>query len=115
MSNSYIPGSLLMLDDIEVVPFNEGEIRVHSSSRCEGQTCCIHNPSDHHMIGWRQHWRGDRGLMERLCPHGVGHPDPDDIAFKRRARGREFADWESVHGCDGCCFKGKRERTGSVK
>lgn len=102
MSNSYIPGSLLR-DDTEVVPFNEGKIRVHLASRCEGHPCCIHNPSDHIMKDWRQHWRGDRGLMERLCPHGIGHPDPDDLDFKRRVRGDVVAGWEGVHGCDGCC------------
>lgn len=43
------------------------------------------------MVLWPQHWRGDRHLMERICPHGVGHPDPDDI------------NPDGVHGCDGCC------------
>ncbi|WP_169807239.1 hypothetical protein [Herbidospora cretacea] len=55
------------------------------------------------MVSWRQGWRSDRGLMERLCRHGVGHPDPDDIDRKRRARGDDFAWAEAVHGCDGCC------------
>jgi hypothetical protein len=43
------------------------------------------------MKDWPQHYRYDRGMTERICPHGVGHPDPDD----RTANG--------VHGCDGCC------------
>lgn len=124
MSWSYIPGSLLRetTDDdfegfrprspmgeltegeMELIPWGDGgEMWVHSHLKCEGQTCCIHNPSDHLMKDWRQHWRADRGLMERLCVHGVGHPDPDDIAFKARTRGEESAGWESVHGCDGCC------------
>lgn len=43
--------------------------------------------------------------MERICPHGIGHPDPDDIAFKRnRPRfGEDMAKADSIHGCDGCC------------
>lgn len=33
--------------------------------------------------------------MERICPHGVGHPDPDCMYAKR----------DTVHGCDGCCLE----------
>jgi hypothetical protein len=44
------------------------------------------------MADWPQHYRDDIGITERICPHGIGHPDPDDIY----AQGH-------VHGCDGCC------------
>lgn len=78
---------------------------VHSEKPdCHEFNCVIHNPSKHAMNTFPLHWRGDRGLMERICPHGVGHPDPDDIAFKLRTRG-ESASYESVHGCDGCCVE----------
>ena len=79
------------------------DYHVHDPARCEGQPCCIHNPSDHHMRDWTQHWRDDLRLMERICPHGVGHPDPDHIAYVERCFGAEHADGEAVHGCDGCC------------
>lgn len=75
----------------------------HARSRCEGDACCIHNPSEHVMSDWPFHWRNDRQLMERTCPHGIGHPDPDDIAYKVRAMGERMAAAEAVHGCDGCC------------
>ncbi len=80
-------------------------LHTHPKSQCDadGLPCSIHNPSDHHMKEWRQHWRDDRGLMERICEHGVGHPDPDDIAFKLRTRGSNFAATEGIHGCDRCC------------
>lgn len=65
--------------------------------------CCIHSPSDHSMKDFPMYWRADRVLMERTCPHGIGHPDPDDIAFKRVQHGGSVADAEAVHGCDGCC------------
>jgi hypothetical protein len=55
------------------------------------------------MQDFPQHFRFDRALMERTCPHGVGHPDPDDLEYKRLFLGDEEAAWESVHGCDGCC------------
>lgn len=84
-------------------------IRVHTKEECRApEACVIHNPSNHSMRDFPTHWRGDRYLMERICSHGVGHPDPDDIAFKR-ASAKTTADhmnlkYEGVHGCDGCCL-----------
>lgn len=72
---------------------------IHPARACEPRACVIHRPSDHHMRGWKLNWRDDRGLMERICPHGQGHPDPDDLAFKV-SRGRTA---DGVHACDGCC------------
>lgn len=46
---------------------------------------------------WPQNWRSDRGIMERICEHGVGHPDPDDPKAGNK--------YEAVHGCDGCCAR----------
>jgi len=51
------------------------------------------------MKTWPQNWRDDKGVMERICPHGVGHPDPDDVVYLIKI-GREYL---TVHGCDGCC------------
>jgi hypothetical protein len=70
-------------------------LRVHPPDRCAGQHCTVHNRSDHHMRHYPQHWRADRGIMERTCPHGVGHPDPDS------PHPPDSHEW--VHGCDGCC------------
>ncbi len=78
-------------------------VNVHPRSACEGRHCCVHSPSDHHMRDWPQVWRPDRGLMERMCPHGIGHVDPDHISWVRENRGEKAAQVESVHGCDGCC------------
>ena len=75
----------------------------HNPSACKGQFCCIHNPSNHLMRDFRTYWRYDRNLMERLCIHGVGHPDPDQIAFIERTQGKKMAELEEIHGCDGCC------------
>lgn len=71
-------------------------ITVHGLGQCKAGPCVTHNPTDHHMRAWRTHWRGDRGIMERLCPHGIGHPDPDDLKCKQSLM-------EQIHGCDGCC------------
>ncbi len=73
------------------------KVWVHDEKDCEGEHCPIHNPSDHHMKTWPTNWRGDRGIMERICPHGIGHPDPDDIRIVNE-------DDLGIHGCDGCCI-----------
>lgn len=86
--------NLEQIGEHEPVTLVGGEkILAHPVKHCvfQDRPCCIHRPSQHHMVTWRQHWRGDVGKMERLCSHGVGHPDPDDL-------------YETlIHGCDGCC------------
>lgn len=67
---------------------------VHEADKCLGEFCPIHKVSDHPLKDAPQRWRRDKGSMERVCVHGIGHPDPDD--YKARAV-------KSVHGCDGCC------------
>lgn len=76
----------------------EVTLMAHEDGECYGTRCTLHNRSDHAMRSFPQHWRGDRGLMERICPHGVGHPDPDDFKVWTDPDGVE-----AVHGCDGCC------------
>jgi hypothetical protein len=55
------------------------------------------------MRSFPQHWRDDRGIIERICPHGVGHPDPDALPYLDRVLGTQKAGTEMQHGCDGCC------------
>ena len=78
-------------------------VNVHDLSACAGRPCVIHNPSAHHMRDWPLSWRNDRGFMERICPHGIGHPDPDHMAYVRSVVGDTLAHYEGIHGCDGCC------------
>ena len=77
----------------------------HDKARCQNThaPCSIHSPSMHHMITWNMHWRGDRMMMERICTHGIGHPDPDDAAYRV-----SIGKGDSVHGCDGCCVPPQR-------
>lgn len=65
----------------------------HSPDKCKGHHCPVHNPSNHHMRKFKLNFRHDRGITERICKHGVGHPDPDDIST------------DKTHGCCGCCKK----------
>lgn len=84
-------------------------LMVHSKAACTGNFCVIHRPSVHAMSAFPTNWRRDTAMMERVCPHGIGHPDPDDLAFRRTTymggRRPEHVDALSVHGCDGCCRK----------
>jgi hypothetical protein len=72
----------------------------HNAGDCMGDVCSLHKRSDHLMRGFEQSWRSDRGIMERICIHGVGHPDPDDYKCMND-------EYERVHGCDGCCMGDK--------
>lgn len=81
-------------------------VKTHGPAQCgnhaggEHQRCALHNPTDHHMREWPAVFRLDKlSLMERTCPHGCGHPDPDSLDyFTRHEMG-----FVGVHGCDGCC------------
>jgi hypothetical protein len=76
------------------------ELLVHNREVCNGEPCPVHNPTDHVMKDFPTHWRSDRFIMERICPCGVGHPDPDDYRVRMGIE-------DGVHGCCGCCVTGK--------
>lgn len=89
-------------------------IFIHDPELCEGEFCPFHNPSDHPLKDAPYFVRFDRPayatrdgkrvpvgyLTERICEHGVGHPDPDSMDYLVSIGCDEE---ESVHGCDGCC------------
>lgn len=88
-----------------VVNLNAGAIRlshIHPQSKCAGEGCIVHNPSDTraNREGWPYSFREDGLRIERTCPHGVGHPDVDHLAYLVAMQGGDH--WGG-HGCDGCC------------
>lgn len=94
---------MLIKDRMEIfVDGNGREVRVHPAGTCAGQNCSIHNPSNHPLKDAPLNWRDDRKMMERICQHGVGHPDPDDVAYNVIALGKDESTY-ATHGCDGCC------------
>jgi hypothetical protein len=98
----------LIPDPIELDQWLLGEVllsSVHSPQLCAGEFCVVHNPSDHHMRSWPLNWRDDTGIFERLCPCGIGHPDPDQLPFFKKAGLEALA----VHGCCGHCHEEKSE------
>lgn len=77
------------------------QLRTHQENdECRELGCVLHNPSDtiQNRECWPYNWRTDRGIMERICEHGCGHPDYDSAQFLSR-QGKEY---ENVHGCDFC-------------
>lgn len=66
---------------------------IHADGHCNGANCVIHNPSDHSLKDRPRSWRPERGIVERICAHGVGHPDPD----------QHLSGTDTMHSCDGCC------------
>lgn len=78
-------------------------INTHDPELCKGRPCAIHNPSNHSMSEFPQHFRDDRGMVERICPHGIGHPDPDHMSWYASCHTTRETHYEGVHGCDGCC------------
>lgn len=75
---------------------------VHKRVVCTDSFCAIHNPSVHPLDKARMIVRSDAfkyGLIERICEHGIGHSDPDSVAFYDSVGEKGMG----VHGCDGCC------------
>lgn len=80
---------------MEMSRFSGYLVSHHVREVCQAP-CPIHAPSQHGMVDWPLYWRSDFGMFERLCPHGIGHWDPDSLAF---------TGVHAIHGCDGCCKK----------
>lgn len=77
---------------------------VHRGDECKGRNCAVHNPSNHPLKDAPLNYRADRGIMERICEHGIGHDDPDDLNYRELVGD---PDASGVHGCDGCCGGGQ--------
>lgn len=90
----------------DLYPFGNGYwLQTHGPIKCgnlppkPGNACVLHNPTDHHMREWTLIFRPDKQfLAERICEHGVGHPDPDSLARYLK----NGQDHMAIHGCDGC-------------
>ena len=81
----------------EKFQFANGVFMVHTRWKCVLDWCCLHRPSEHGTRALPMLFRG--ATVDRLCTHGVEHPDPDAHAYL------EFVGSEGydTHGCDGCC------------
>lgn len=78
-----------------------GLVNVHPRGKCAGESCAIHNPSDHKMRSWKPMFESRMGILYRICPHGQCHPDPDSVAWLSSLGYDEYLE---LHGpfCDEC-------------
>lgn len=92
--------AVLDLERGEMVAIHNGILsKVHRAEHCLGPHCWVHNPSTHHMCTWPVEWSANERTAQRICQHGLSHPDPDDVAF-HQDHGRDV----TMHDCDGCCI-----------
>lgn len=84
--------------------------RAHTREQCKAtrkqgapKGCVLHRPTLHKLTGSKQILRSST-LIEDVCRHGVGHPNPDSAAYLdwRDSLEGSVGSWFS-HGCDGCC------------
>lgn len=84
----------------EILVDHTGSVwHVHGRATCKGR-CALHRPTEHGMRSLPVIIR-ETGLIERICEHGVGHPDPDSLAWFNKTGQKGYG----VHGCcgNGCC------------
>lgn len=70
----------------------------HTKENCSGN-CCLHGSSPHPSCRMPRQWRQDRGILEHVCPHGIGHPCYAGVDYVLGIGGHA----DAIHGCDGCC------------
>lgn len=102
----------------DVIHLEDGDflLKVHHGSKCKGRPCVIHNPTEHGMRKLPLHYRADRNIFERICSHGVGHPDPDqrDYFYEQGFNSVEVCDHgDLIQDCrDGCVEETTAEERG---
>lgn len=75
-------------------------VNVHPEAACAGRGCAIHNhPTLHPLMFAPLNWRDDKDILERVCTHGIGHPDHDSAIYLQSVGDGVH----NLHGCDGCC------------
>ncbi|QNE35876.1 hypothetical protein [Leifsonia shinshuensis] len=81
----------------------DGVLVTHEVGECLLAHCAIHSPSQHPLASAPLRWRSDLLILERVCPHGIGHPDADGLDHVFVVDGEMAAAVLAVHTCDGCC------------
>lgn len=70
----------------------------HDIFSCKGEWCSIHRPKPGVWDSWPLLWRSDTRIMERVCPHGCGHPAVEQLDHWAATDQM----YQAVHGCCGC-------------
>ena len=95
-------------NDVEIHPGVYVTIRTHAPSQCAGEMCDIHSRELTPERDLPLNWREDRGMVEFICEHGVGHPTTAQRLFWSSLvdvgyRNETWFEAETLHGCCGCC------------
>jgi len=91
-------------------PANKGNRRPYPTSRRteEGTMVVIYQSPGNVMHGLPLS-RRETGLLEAICPHGIGHPIPEStLHMDTHGPSGAKGTW-GVHGCDGCCVELKND------
>lgn len=96
---------------LEPITLESGQVlHAHAAKQCVGEYCALHNPMPGPWDQWPRLWRQDRHLLERVCPHGVGHPAVEQLEWWKFLN-QEYM-W--IHGCCGCpCHPSQRRMEGT--
>jgi hypothetical protein len=108
-----MPNSFKFLDWLLIGEMNIPLDCAHKEAECSAllgdeDYCPLHKPSDHGMNTWPMVMRST-ALIERVCKHGIGHPDPDSVAWMDKYGEEEAEGMWGIHGCDGCCHDNRVE------
>lgn len=88
---------MILKQDPETGYWNEGLTNTHIPEDCNGRLCDIHNRrGEGAHTKWPLNYRADRGMMEVICPCGIGHPSPAQVLYWEEIGASES---EQVHGC----------------
>lgn len=66
------------------------------TAECARRYCTFHNPSAHPLANAPRIWDPNYSIVLRVCPCGIGHPDPDDLRTEHMT--------DCICGCDCCGF-----------
>lgn len=79
-------------------------LQTHAPGECSGELCDVHGRrGSGGDATWPLNWRTDRGMMEVICEHDIGHPTRAQIAYWRKHLDEKSVWAYARHGCCGCC------------
>lgn len=104
-----------MTKAFDLVVLESGQtLSCHPLDSCFDMFCSVHNPSRHLLAHLPRRWSQSRYLMERVCEHGYGHPDPDDLAYKSLYLDAGLIKVAGTHTCCGCCIPKKEKNLNTL-
>lgn len=75
------------------------KLKHHIRANCSGG-CCLHGTSRYASCKMPRQWRNEKGILEHVCPHDVGHPCRAGLDYAE-VMGQHHDG--GIHDCDGCC------------